>query len=81
MINQKILYIPTGGWAAGLKPHPTAGFGVHFGLSRIGDRFMTDTFTLVSNEAVMLVLEDLFPTPPGSEVPDQLALLATAYRV
>jgi hypothetical protein len=68
------------GWGNGLQSTPDRRFGVHFGLSRSGDGYTTDTFTLVSNEAVVRVLEDLFPTPPGSEMPDYMALLRTSYR-
>jgi hypothetical protein len=62
-------------WGAGLGIASDSRFAVHFGLTRVGDRYTTDTLTLVSNVAVVRVMKELFPTPAGSSMPDYVALL------
>lgn len=75
----KIRYIPAQSWDRELVPRPDAGFAIHFGLSKKCTRHTTDTLALVSDNAVLAVLESLFPDNPPGMIPEYLRLLRDGY--
>jgi hypothetical protein len=80
LINRKIAYLPPGGWATCMPRDPRCRHAVHFGLGKNGEHYATQTLTLVSNDAVLDVLEDLFPDLSDGQMPDYTELLRSSRQ-
>ncbi|AEO67379.1 uncharacterized protein THITE_151100 [Thermothielavioides terrestris NRRL 8126] len=79
VIFRRILYFASGGWGTGLKAARRLHFAVHFGLTKVGGAHRTDTLTLVSSEAVVRILDELFPEAVGVKRPNYGILLHTSH--
>ncbi|SPQ24088.1 2f40b652-730d-4a1a-8437-5bba2f4a4b26 [Thermothielavioides terrestris] len=79
VIFRRILYFASGGWGTGLKAARRLHFAVHFGLAKVGGAHRTDTLTLVSSEAVVSILGELFPEAVGVKRPNYGILLHTSH--
>lgn len=74
LTGQDVSFVPYR-WGVGLDIAPYGEFAVHFGLTRDGDRYTSDTLTLVSTTAFMGVMEELFPSPASAGLVDYTPLL------